>query len=496
MTDLNELITARKRKLERLALRGVPAYPYRFDFTHRLAAVHAAFAAATAEESPSEVAVCGRLMALRDHGKTAFGHLEDATGRLQVYLRADVLGAEAFAGLQDLDVGDFAGVRGPVFRTRTGELTVKAKVVELLAKSLRPLPEKWHGLKDVDTRFRQRALDLAANPEVRKIFETRTRVVSAIRRCLDALGYLEVETPILQPVYGGADACPFTTWYESLKATNYLRISNELYLKRLLAGGLDRVYEFSKDFRNEGLDRTHQPEFTLLELYEAYTDYHGMMALTETLFREAALAARGEPVLTYQGTRLDFGAPWARIPFVPALAAKLGFDPLAADVAALRLAAENAKVSDTAKLTRPKLLDKLFSVHVQDGIAGPAFVVDHPLELTPLAKAHRTDPRLAERFEPIVAGMELGNAFSELNDPLEQRRRFEAQAALRAQGDAEAQQLDEDFLAVLELGVPPAGGLGIGIDRLVMLACDAPTIREVILFPQLRPESTAEKTGT
>jgi len=489
MADLNELIAARKRKLERLAQRGVPAYPYRFDFTHRLAEVHAAFSTATADESASEVAVCGRLVAWRDHGKAAFAHIEDATGRLQAYCRSDVLGADAFAALQDLDIGDFTGIRGPVFRTRTGELTVKARSVELLAKSLRPLPEKWHGLKDVDTRFRHRALDLAANPEVRRIFATRTRIVSAIRKCLDARGYLEVETPILQPLYGGADATPFTTWYESLKAKNYLRISNELYLKRLLAGGLDRVYEFSKDFRNEGLDRTHQPEFTLLELYEAYTDYHGMMALTEAIFREAAVAAGGEPVLAYQGARLDFGAPWPRVPFVPALAAKLGFDPLAAGTPALRLAAEEAKVPDAGKLTRPKLLDKLFEVHVQNGLAGPAFVVDHPLELTPLAKANRADPRLAERFEPIVAGMELGNAFSELNDPLEQRRRFEAQAALRAQGDAEAQQLDEDFLAVLEQGMPPAGGLGIGIDRLVMLACDAPTIREVILFPQLRPEN-------
>ncbi len=486
-------MAARRLKLDRLTARGVTPYPWTYAATHRLGVVHTAFATAGPEEGAEEVAVCGRIMAWRGHGKTAFAHLEDATGRLQFYCRQDVLGEAAFAALDDLDVGDFAGVRGPVFRTRTGELTVKARAVDILAKSLRPLPEKWHGLKDEELRWRHRAVDLAANADSRRVFRIRSRATSLIREFLDGRGYMEVETPVLQPLYGGAEATPFTTHYESLDATFYLRISNELYLKRLLVGGLDRVYEFSRNFRNEGLDRTHSPEFTLLELYEAYADYGDMMRLTEELFRRVVTAVNtefngtAEPVLTYQGARLDLGSPWHRLPFVPALAAKLGFDPLGATDDALRTAARAAHVADVDRHSRPKLLDKLFSALVQDGLTGPAFVTDHPLELTPLAKAHREDPRLVERFEPIIAGFEIGNAFSELNDPVEQRRRFDAQAALRAAGDAEAHALDEEYLQTMEQGMPPAGGLGIGVDRFIMLLCDVTTIRDVVLFPQLRP---------
>ncbi|MEK7766607.1 MAG: amino acid--tRNA ligase-related protein, partial [bacterium] len=342
----------------------------------------------------------------------------------------DTLGDEVFGGLRDLDVGDFAGVCGRVFRTRTKELTVEVSSVTVLAKALRPPPEKWHGLKDADIRYRRRALDLLSNPEVREIFRIRAKAIRAIRDALDARDYLEVETPVLQPLYGGADATPFTTFYESLKTTYYLRISNELYLKRLLVGGLDRVYEFSKDFRNEGLDRMHTPEFTLLELYEAYADYEGMMRLTEDLFRTVVTAVNGSPVLTYQGLRLDFAKAWRRVSFVEELRRALGFDPLDADVDTLRRTAMDHKIADAARLSRPKLLDKLFGFLVQDKLDGPVFVTDHPVDLSPLAKAHRGDPRLVERFEPIIAGFEVGNAFSELNDPDEQRHRFEAQARL------------------------------------------------------------------
>ena len=494
MTDNQELYAARKRKLLHIRERGENAYPYGFKYTHRLADVHRHFAAMAAAGEPGSLAaaesvsVCGRLVSWRDHGKSVFAHLEDSTARLQIYLRKDDMGESAFALLADLDIGDFAGVTGAVMRTRTGELTVKASAVTLLAKSLRPLPEKWHGLKDVDTRYRNRHMDLAANPQAREIFLARARVIQLTRDFLNARGYTEVETPVLQPLYGGAEAEPFTTYYASLKTTYYLRISNELYLKRLLVGGMDRVYEFSKDFRNEGLDRMHTPEFTLLELYEAYADYEDMMRLTEDLMRTLVKSLKGEPVLTYQGKRIDFSGPWQRIPFVRALGEKAGFDPLEGGVERLRQAAEAARIPDAGRLSRPKLLDKLFGALVQPHLDGPVFVIDHPLELSPLAKAHRHDPRLAERFEPVIAGLETGNAFSELNDPEEQRRRFEEQQTLKRQGDADTQVMDEDFVAALELGMPPAGGLGLGIDRLVMILCDLTSIREAILFPQLKPE--------
>lgn len=488
MADLTELIAARKQKLLRLNKRGVSAYPHRFSYTHRLVDIHQQFGAVSEHVNSEPVAVCGRLVSLRDHGKTAFADLEDATGRLQVYLRKDVLGEAGFSGLKDYDVGDFAGVKGTMMRTKTGMLTVQAKEITLLAKALRPPPEKWHGLKDIDIRYRQRHVDLAASKDVRAIFHLRAQVIQLTRDFLNTRGYMEVETPVLQPLYGGAEATPFTTRYESLKMTYYLRISNELYLKRLLAGGLDRVYEFSKDFRNEGIDRMHTPEFTMLELYEAYADYEDMMRLTEDLLKTLVTAVKGEPVLTYQGHRLDFSKSWPRLPFTRALAEKLGFDPLEASEESLRRAAGAAHIPHAQDYARPKLLDKLFSTLVQPGLTGPVFVIDHPLELTPLAKTHRRDPKLAERFEPILAGLEVGNAFSELNDPEEQRRRFEAQRALKQRGQTETHELDEEFLAVLEQGMPPAGGLGIGVDRLLMILCDATTIREVILFPQLRPE--------
>jgi lysyl-tRNA synthetase class 2 len=499
MTELNDLIAPRLEKLKRLKDRGVNPYPYRFPFTHRLGEVLEKYAAAGEEESTETVSVCGRMVAWRDHGKSSFAHIEDATGKLQVYFKLDVVGETAYAGLKDLDIGDFVGLTGKMFRTRTKELTVKAATWEILGKSLRPMPEKWHGLTDVEIRYRHRHLDLAANPLARDIFRIRAAAIRSFREFLDSRGYLEVETPILQSLYGGAEATPFVTRYESLDTNFYLRISNELFLKRLLVGGLDRVYEFAKDFRNEGIDRSHSPEFTLLELYQSYADYGDMMALTEEMLLaivKGVNAARNRltgltdapGIITYGTKVLDFTKPWPRIRFCEALNARLGYDCLTASDADLRKSAAEAHIHDHARLTRPKLLDKLFSELVQEGLDGPVFVTDHPIELSPLCKSHRSDPRLAERFEPIIACMEVGNAFSELNDPAEQRRRFESQQALKKQGDAEAHVLDENYLEAMECGMPPAGGLGIGLDRLVMLLTNSNSIRDVVLFPQLRPE--------
>lgn len=500
MTELNDLIAPRMDKLRRLKERGVNPYPYRFSFTQRLGEVLEKYAQAGEEEGPEDLSLCGRIVAWRDHGKSAFAHFEDATGRLQAYFKLDNLGAESFANLKDLDIGDFVGLHGKMFRTRTKELTLKVVSWEILGKSLRPMPEKWHGLTDVEIRYRHRHIDLAANPQAREIFRIRALAIRFFREFLDTFGYLEVETPILQSMYGGAEATPFITRYESLDTNFYLRISNELYLKRLLVGGLDRVYEFSKDFRNEGIDRSHSPEFTLLELYQSYADYGDMMKLAEDMLlaivkgigaaRNRLTGLNDQPgIITYGGKTLDFTKPWPRIRFADALNAKLGFDCLSAADDELRKAAMGAHIHDHARLTRPKLLDKLFSELVQAGLDGPVFVIDHPIELSPLCKSHRSDPRLAERFEPIIASMEVGNAFSELNDPAEQRRRFEAQQELRKKGDAEAHMLDENYLEAMECGMPPAGGLGIGLDRLVMILTNSTSIRDVVLFPQLRPET-------
>ena len=500
MPEQNDLIAPRLEKLRRLKERGINPYPHRFRFTHRIGQILEEYASAGEEEGAEMVSVCGRLVAWRDHGKSSFAHIEDATGRLQAYFKLDVVGEEAYAGLKDLDIGDFVGLHGKMFRTRTKELTVKVASWEILGKSLRPMPEKWHGLTDVEIRYRHRHLDLAANPPAREIFRIRAAAIRAFRDFLDGRGYLEVETPILQSLYGGAEATPFITRYESLDMNYFLRISNELYLKRLLVGGLDRVYEFSKDFRNEGIDRSHSPEFTLLELYQSYADYGDMMALNEEMMLAIVTAvgpARNrltgldDPpgIITYAGKKLDFTKNWPRVIFSEALNAKLGFDCLTAADDELRQAAMRAHIHDHARLTRPKLLDKLFSELVQAGLDGPVFVVDHPIELSPLCKSHRSDPRLAERFEPIIACMEVGNAFSELNDPAEQRRRFESQQELKRKGDQEAHELDESYLEAMECGMPPAGGLGIGLDRLVMLLTNSNSIRDVVLFPQLRPES-------
>ncbi len=456
-------------------------YAYSWKRDHTAAEVIARFDKLS--EDKTEVSLAGRLMSRREHGKTQFGHIQDASGRIQLYLRKDTIGEEEFERLGLLDIGDVVGVKGEVFRTRTGEITILVKQLVLLAKSLLPLPEKFHGLKDVEARYRQRYLDLVMNPDSRAVFLARTRVTALMRRFLDERGFLEVETPTLQPIYGGASAEPFRTHYNVLDQEMFLRIADELYLKRLIVGGLERVYEICKDFRNEGLDRTHNPEFTQCELYQAYADYNDMMELVEQLMRFLAEQLRGTTEIEYQGHRLDLGKPWRRLRFVEALAERLDRNPLELSEEELRAEAKRRGIDVDKDTGRVKLLDKLFEELVQDHIVEPTFVMDHPKVTCPLAKVHREDPEVVERFEPVVCGIELGNSFSELNDPVEQRRRFEEQLA---RGEEYA-TLDEDFCAALEHGMPPTGGLGLGVDRIVMLLTDSPSIRDVILFPQLRP---------
>ena len=474
----------RKQKLAKLTEKGVPGYAYRWELTHSAAEVVAGFDKLSADKT--EVRVAGRLLSRREHGKTQFGHIQDSSGQVQLYLRKDTLGDEAFERLSLLDIGDIVGCGGEVFRTKTGEVTVHVKELALLAKSLQPLPEKFHGLKDVETRYRQRYVDLIVNQDSKKIFLARARATALIRRFLDGRGFVEVETPTLQPIYGGAAARPFETHYNVLDQKMFLRISDELYLKRLIVGGMDRVYEICKDFRNEGLDRTHNPEFTQVELYQAYADYTDMMSLVEELFRFLAQELLERTETTFAGKTVDLGKPWKRLRFTDALAEKIETDPLKLSREMLRKVCARFNIQAGDETSRSKLLDKLFSELIQDHIVEPTFVMDHPKITCPLAKTHRENPELVERFEPVVCGMELGNAFSELNDPAEQKARFEAQL----DANEEYATLDEDYCLALEHGMPPTGGLGLGVDRLVMLLTDTPSIRDVILFPQLRPQGT------
>jgi lysyl-tRNA synthetase class 2 len=499
MTETRSFVEeARRRNLEALQARGVRPFAYRFDRTHAAAEALTLYDDAMGEDGP-EVAVAGRLVALRDQGKTAFAHLEDVSGRLQLYLRRDQLG-DAYELVRELDLGDHLGVRGRLFRTRAGEVTVRAATVELLAKSLRPLPlgkrkegeegGTFGGLSDPEVRYRQRYADLAVHPEVREVFRVRARVISYLRRFLDERGFLEVETPVLQPLYGGASARPFVTHHNALDTALYLRIADELYLKRLLVGGLERVYEIGHDFRNEGMDRTHNPEFTMLECYQAYADYRDMMELTEAMVSGAVREGAGSLVLERDGTRLDFTPPWPRVSFLEGVARTAGVDLRTATEPELRarLRAAGTPAEAAEALSGGRLLDEVFKVFLEPTLVQPTFVVDYPKPLSPLAKVHRDDPFLTERFELFIQGREIANAFSELNDPDDQRARFEDQVRQRQAGDEEAQQYDADYIRALEYGMPPAGGLGLGIDRLVMVVTGQPSIRDVILFPAMRPE--------
>lgn len=478
----------RLAKLERLRAAGIDPYPAHFKPSHTCAGALAAFEEAEARAQKVEATVGGRLISIRQMGKSTFAHIADGSGRLQIYLRIDEVGEEAYERFtRDLDLGDFVGVTGEMFRTRTGEPTLRAQSYMLLAKALRPIPSQWYGLRDVEQRYRQRYLDLLVNPEVRRIFEVRTRLVTAVRRLLDERGFLEVETPILQPIYGGAAARPFTTYHNELGETLYLRIADELYLKRLIVGGLDRVYEIGKDFRNEGVSYKHNPEFTQLEAYQAYADYNDMMELVEHVWSQAAEAVLGEPYVERGGHRINLTPPWRRVTMRDAILESTGVDIEAAtDLPSLQAAVAERRLEVAPQPTWGKLIDELFSTFVEPKLIEPTFIIDYPVELSPLAKRKPDKPHLVERFEFFIGGLELGNAFSELNDPLDQRERFAAQRRAMAAGDEEAHPMDEPFLLALEYGMPPTGGVGFGIDRMTMLFTGQTSIREVVLFPQLR----------
>ena len=489
---------ARREKLNELRDRGVAPFAYRYERTHTAVEALAAFAT----DIEAAVSVAGRLVSLRGHGKTTFAHLEDPTGRIQLYFKLDELG-KAYDVVKLLDLGDIVGVRGALFRTKTKEITIRATELTLLAKALRPLPlgkeddagERHGTLADPETRYRQRYADLAVHPDTRAVFGLRARVVAHIRRFLDARGYVEVETPVLQPLYGGALARPFVTHHNALDARLYLRIATELYLKRCIVGGMEKVYEIGKDFRNEGLDRLHNPEFTMLEFYQAYIDYTDVMGILEGLLSGLVTELYGGPAIERFGKTFDFTPPWPRKAYRALVSERAGIDLARAADAELRDRLGGAQVvrddgtsQDLKALPRTKLIDEIFKRFVEPTLEQPTFVVDYPVEISPLAKPKRGDPTLAERFELYVQGRELANAFSELNDPDEQRARFEAQVRARAAGDQEAHQLDQDYVRALEYGMPPTGGAGLGIDRLVMLLAERPSIRDVILYPLLRPD--------
>ncbi len=451
----------RIRRIAEIEALGFQPYGQRFDFTHTIPEILAEYRDKTAEqlEPRMQVRVAGRIMTVRRMGKAGFAHLMQNGEQLQVYVRKDAVDEKEFALYQLLDLGDLIGVEGYLFRTRTNELSIHVEHLYFLAKTLLPMPEKWHGLEDVETRYRQRYLDLISNPEVRNVFVTRAKIVASLRRQLESRGFLEVETPMLQSIYGGAAARPFTTHHNTLDIDLYLRIAPELYLKRLVVGGLERVYEINRNFRNEGISTQHNPEFTMLEFYQAYTDYHGMMDLSAELLRQVAIDATGATEVEYQGATIDF--------------------------ADIRRVSMREAVGDAG--LKGQALVEAFERDVEPKLFQPTMIYDYPVEISPLSKNKPDDPEFVERFEIFCAGMEIGNAFTELNDPREQRRRFEAQLALREKGDTEAHQMDEDYVRALSYGLPPTGGEGIGIDRLTMILTNSRSIRDVILFPLLRP---------
>ncbi|HYW08218.1 MAG TPA: lysine--tRNA ligase [Longimicrobium sp.] len=508
--ERERVIEDRIEKLHALRERGVEPFAYSYDPTHTAVAARALFEAwevgerGEGEDGPAErVKLAGRVVAKRVMGKSTFIHLADATGRIQLYFRVNDVGAEGYKLLELIDLSDWVGAEGLIFRTRTGEVSVRVDGFQLLAKALRPLPlgkeetdpetgerRVYSGFSDTEARYRQRYADLAVNPEVREVFVRRARVVSALRHFLDERGFVEVETPVLQPLHGGAAARPFTTHHNALDMRLFLRIADELYLKRLVVGGMERVYEIAKDFRNEGLSRFHNPEFTMLEFYAAYLDYEGVMELTEEMLGYVVAAVCGGAPVRFGEHEISFAPPFRRLTMLEALRDVGGVDSESLSDAEMAERARGVGVApgEVAKMGRGKLIDELFGALVEPKLIQPTFITDYPREMSPLAKLKRGNPELTERFELIVAGKELCNAYSELNDPIDQRQRFESQARLRAAGDDEAQPIDEDFIRALEYGMPPTGGFGMGVDRLVMILTGRSSIRDVILFPTLRPE--------
>ena len=488
--DLSDLELERLRKVERLRERGVEPYPARVQRTHTTAEAIAAYQAAEPAGSEIQATVTGRLVLFRTMGKASFAHIEDGSGRLQLYLRKDEIGDDAYQMLQkDADLGDFLEASGVMFRTKTGEISLRVAALRLIAKAITPPPEKWHGLKDVETRYRQRYADLLSNPEVREVFRTRARVVSALRRFLDARGFLEVETPILQPIYGGAAARPFVTHHNQLHQDLYLRISFELYLKRLLVGMYDRVYEIGRDFRNEGVSFKHNPEFTQLEFYAAYLDYNDVMKLTEDMVSFVAQKVLGTTRITSGGRDIQLAPPWQRITLRQAVVEHADVDYMQyPDADSLRKAIRSAGGHAPEDATWGKLVDGLLGDFVEPRLVQPTFVYDYPRDISPLAKRKPGDDIHVERFEFFIGGVEMGNAFTELNDPMDQEQRFLDMARLYGADDEEAHPMDEDYLQAMRYGMPPNGGFGMGVDRLTMLLTNKQSIREVLLFPALRME--------
>ena len=494
--ELNVLMLRRREELEALKKLGIEPYPYEFDRTDFSSEIIGSFK----DDAPQRsVSVAGRIMSIRRMGKASFCHIQDSRGKIQIYLRRDDLG-EPYDAFRLMDIGDIIGIRGFVFRTKMGEISVHAKELTLLAKSLRPLPvvkekvdEKgnkviYDPFSDKELRYRQRYVDLAVNPDVRDVFVKRAKITTEIRKFVDERGYVEVETPVLQPLYGGASARPFKTHHNALDIDFYLRIADELYLKRLIAGGFDGVYEISKDFRNEGMDRAHNPEFTMFELYVAYKDYRWMMEFTEQLVYAVVMSVNGNAKATVGKHEIDFTPPWKRITMFDVIKEYTGRDLHHKSEAELSSVAKELNVEIEPSMGAGAIIDEIFGTKVEPYLIQPTFVTDYPIEMSPLAKKHRLERGLVERFEAIVNAQELANAFSELNDPLDQRARFEEQMKLRARGDEEAQVMDEDYIRALEYGMPPTAGLGLGIDRLTMLLTNRDSIRDVILFPQMKPE--------
>jgi lysyl-tRNA synthetase class 2 len=483
--EFNEQMRVRLSKIEAMREKGQNPFGGRFDRTHCSTDILDGYDALEGQI----VSIAGRVMTKRDMGKAGFIHIQDAAGRIQAYIRVNDVGEQAYNMFKSMDIGDIVGISGTVFKTRTGEISVHAQVFELLSKALRPLPEKWHGLKDVDARYRQRHVDLIINPKIREVFAKRSHIIREIRVFLNQKGFLEVETPIFHTIPGGAAARPFITHHNTLNMDLYLRIALELHLKRLIVGGFEKVYEIGRVFRNEGLSTRHNPEFTMMELYQAYADYKDMMDITEALIAHVARKVLGTTQVVYQETEIDLTPPWRRRTMAELVMEHTGLNYGAwADDAAAReaVAALGLKVGKAA--TRGQALNLLFEEKVEARLVQPTFVMDYPVEISPLAKKKASDPGLTDRFELFVTGREFANAFSELNDPLDQRERFMRQVEQRALGDEEAHRMDEDFISVLETGMPPTGGLGIGIDRLIMLLTDSPAIRDVLLFPTMRPE--------
>ena len=493
--DLNVLIQRRYEELEQLKSKGIEPFAYSFDVDSDSQSIKDNYK----DDEQKDVSIAGRIMAIRRMGKASFAHIQDSAGRIQFYLKKDDVGDD-YDAFKLLDIGDIVGIKGYVFKTKTGEISIHTKSLKVLSKTLRPLPVAKETIDeqgnkvvhdqfaDKELRYRQRYVDLIVNPHIKDVFLKRSRIISALRRYLDTNGFLEVETPVLQPLYGGAAARPFTTHHNTLDVPFYLRIADELYLKRLIVGGFNGVYEISKDFRNEGMDRTHNPEFTMMELYVPYKDYYWMMDFVEKMIQFICSDVFGTFEFNYEGNKIDFSGRWNRVSMVDSIKEKTGTNVLTASVDELKQTAGKLGVDIKSIEGRAKLIDEIFSEAVQPELIQPTFVMDYPIELSPLAKIHRTKPGLVERFEGYVAGREISNAFSELNDPIDQRNRFEGQKKMMEEGDEEAHRIDEDFIRALEYGMPPTAGLGVGIDRLVMLLTDQSSIRDVIFFPQMRPE--------